>query len=161
MSDSYSVTETITRTGIDIETARGFGWGIVATIAMSALMLAATATGLSPLPEPVPKALAATLLGGVGPPLLIVAAVGLHFTIGGVGGASAAYLERSRRAGLGVALGLWVLMQLAVFPLVGWGVFGIAVSPKLAVATLVLHLVYGLALGTALQRDARLAGAAA
>jgi len=38
---------------------------------------------------------------------------------------------------------LWFIMQILVLPLIGWGIFGSAIDVKIAVATLVLHLVYG------------------
>lgn len=43
-------------------------------------------------------------------------------------------------------------MQLIVLPLLGWGVFGVAITPPTAVATLVLHLIYGPSLGWLIDR---------
>ena len=37
--------------------AVGFGWGVVATLAMSALMILGVLTGLSPMPAPIPEAI--------------------------------------------------------------------------------------------------------
>ncbi|MDX1638503.1 MAG: hypothetical protein R3281_11070 [Balneolaceae bacterium] len=54
--------------------------------------------------------------------------------------------------GLGWGLMLWLIMELIVLPLLGWGVFGSAITPKIAVATLVLHLVYGGTPGWGLAR---------
>ena len=54
--------------------------------------------------------------------------------------------------GLGLGLFLWLVVQVAVLPLLGWGLFGTAVTPKIAVATLVLHLIHGGALGWGLSR---------
>lgn len=34
----------------------------------------------------------------------------------------------------------------------GWGLFGVAITPKVAIATLVLHLIYGAALEWGLGR---------
>lgn len=42
---------TVETTSTGARFAKGFGWGVVATLAMSALMLAATATGMSPMPR--------------------------------------------------------------------------------------------------------------
>jgi hypothetical protein len=128
---------------------RGLIGGLWGTFAMSLLMGAATASGVSPLPRPVPAALAGMLLGAVAKPILMLTALLLHFGIGGASGALlAAWRERiTYRNALGLALALWLIMQLAVFPLLGWGVFGAAVTPKLAVATLVPHLAYGGVLG--------------
>jgi hypothetical protein len=43
-------------------------------------------------------------------------------------------------------------MELMVLPLLGWGVFGSAITPKIAIATLALHLVYGGTLGWGLNK---------
>lgn len=135
--------------------AKGFGWGVVATLAMSALMLAATATGASPMPNPVPAAIMGTILGGaVARPVVMAAAIVAHLAYGGFwGGVLASATPRVTLAkGLGLGIALWVLMQLVVLPFVGWGVFGTAVTPKIAVATLLLHLVYGATLGWLVDR---------
>lgn len=129
---------------------RGFGWGVVATVVMSALMILSIVTGVSPMPRPIPVAIFGRLTGGGLPqPLIIVLAVGAHLAYGGFWAGVLA--SRARRVSLagGVALGvfLWLLMQLFVLPYLGWGLFGVAQTPKIAVATLVLHLVYGLTLG--------------
>ncbi|WP_216635675.1 DUF6789 family protein [Haloferax sp. Q22] len=134
----------------------GFGYGVVATIAMSILMLLALISGNSPMPQPIPKAVVAHLFGsGLSKPLLMVLAVGLHLGYGGVFGALLARIARPVTIGKGLALGigLWVLMQVTFLPFLGWGLFGTAITPKIAVATLVLHLVYGGVLGWALDRD--------
>ena len=47
---------------------------------------------------------------------------------------------------------MWVLMGVVFLPVVGWGLFGTSITPQIAVATLVLHLVYGLTLGLLLDR---------
>ena len=47
---------------------------------------------------------------------------------------------------------LWALFGVAWAPYLGWGLFGVAQAARIAVATLVLHLVYGLTLGTGMDR---------
>lgn len=134
----------------------GFDYGVVATIAMSILMLLALVSGNSPLPQPVPKAVVAQLFGsGIPKLLLIVLVVGLHLGYGGVFGAILARVARPVTIGKGLAfgVGLWVLMQVTFLPFLGWGLFGTAITPKIAVATLVLHLVYGGVLGWMLDHD--------
>ena len=75
--------------------ARGFGWGVVATIAMSALMILATATGVSPMPMPVPAAIVSQVLGGGLPqPLMVLLAAVSHLAFGGVAGAVLAALTQ-------------------------------------------------------------------
>ena len=139
--------------------AGGFGWGVVATLAMSALMILGVLTGLSPMPAPIPAALVSKAVGGIlgagipGPAIMILAA-GAHLSYGGVAGAILAALTRSVTVwkGLGWGVVLWLIMQVAVLPLLGWGFFGAGITPLIAVATLVLHLVYGATLGLLMDR---------
>lgn len=50
----------------------GLGYGVVATIAMSILMLLALVSGNSPMPQPVPKAIVTQLFGsGIPKPMLM------------------------------------------------------------------------------------------
>jgi hypothetical protein len=138
--------------------AVGFGWGVVATIAMSVLMILGVLTGLSPMPSPIPEAIVNKGLGllGVGlpGPLIMLLAAVAHLSYGGVAGAILAALSRPVTVwkGLGWGVLLWLVMQVAVFPLLGWGLFGVAINPRIAVATLVLHLVYGATLGLLMDR---------
>lgn len=135
---------------------RGFGYGVVATIVMSIPMLLATVSGLSPMPEPVPKAIVGQLVGsGVPKPAMMALAIGLHLGYGGVFGAVLARSVSRVTLGRGLALGiaLWVLMQVAILPWIGWGPFGTAHTPRIAVATLVLHLVYGSVLGWTVDKE--------
>lgn len=107
------------------------------------------------MPQPVPKAVVAQLFGsGLPKPLLMALAMGLHLGYGGLFGALLARGTRPVTIGKGLALGigLWILMQVTFLPFLGWGVFGTAITPKIAGATLVLHLVYGGLLGWALDR---------
>ncbi len=135
--------------------AVGFGWGLVATLAMSILMILGVTTGIAPMPQPIPQAIVAKVLGqGTPMPLIMVLAVASHFGYGGFWGAVLAALTRPVTIwkGLGLGVFLWLLMQIAVFPFLGWGFFGIAITPRIAVATLILHLVYGATLGLLVDR---------
>lgn len=130
-------------------------WGIGATIVMSVFMLVATATGVSPLPEPIPAAIAKLVVGeDAAMPLVAATAVVSHLGYGGVWGGLLARMVRpvTLSWGLGLGVGLWLLMQVAVLPLLGWGLFGSAVSVRIAGATLVLHLIYGATLGLGMDR---------
>lgn len=123
---------------------------------MSILMLIALVSGTSPMPQPVPKAVVAQLFGsGIPKPVLMALAVGLHLGYGGLFGAVLARVARPVTVlkGLALGIGLWALMQVAFLPFLGWGLFGTAITLKIAVATLVLHLVYGGVLGWTLDHD--------
>lgn len=136
---------------------KGFGWGVAATVAMSALMIIGTLTGMSPMPKPIPGAIAGKLTGGALPQLATMAlAVVLHLSYGGFwGGAFAAVVRRvTIWKGIGLGVVLWLIMQVVVLPFLGWGLFGTGQTPKIAVATLVLHLVYGATYGWLMDREA-------
>lgn len=141
----------------DSRFGRGALWGVVATVVMSIPMLIATATGVSPLPEPIPVALLKSLLGveTAGPLVMIVAVVG-HLAYGGVwAGLLASRIHPvTLGRGLAIGVGLWLLMQVAVLPILGWGLFGSAVTPAIAGGTLVLHLIYGATVGVGMDRAA-------
>jgi hypothetical protein len=135
--------------------AVGFGWGVVATIAMSAVMILGTVTGAAPMPKPIPVAIVGKVLGaGTPKPLLMALGIASHLAYGGFWGAVLAAFTRPVTLWKGIALGifLWLLMQVAVLPFLGWGAFGAAITPIIAVATLVLHLVYGATFGWLMDR---------
>lgn len=132
----------------------GAGWGAVATAAMSVVMLAGVATGVSPMPKPIPVALVVRTLGIAPGPVLIVLAAVAHLAYGtGAGAVLAGFVGRIA-VWHGLVFGglLWVVMGLAWLPFLGWGLFGTGLTPKIAVGTLVLHLVYGLTLAMLLAR---------
>jgi hypothetical protein len=133
----------------------GFLWGVVATIVMSLLMIVGLATGMSPMPKPIPAAIMGKLLGPSVPrPALMTLAVVAHLGYGGFWGGVLARVARPVTIVKGVLLGLllWLGMQLLVLPFLGWGAFGSQVTPRIAMATFVLHLVYGLSLGWLVDR---------
>lgn len=134
----------------------GFGWGVVATLAMSVLMILGVATGLSPMPGPIPAALVSNVFGaGLPQPLIVLLAAGSHLAFGGFWGAVLASITGhvSIWKALGLGVFLWLFMQVAILPFLGWGLFGLGITPRIAVATLVLHLVYGLTLGLLMDRQ--------
>jgi hypothetical protein len=142
---------------IRVRAKQGFVWGLGATLAMTIIMFLGTVSGMSPIPRPVPPAVAETVFGAALPSMLI-APLGMlfHFLYGGIWAALFAVWSKPLTIAKGAGLGLflWLLMQVTVLPLLGWGVFGSAVTVQIAVATLVLHLVYGLVLGALGDRSA-------
>lgn len=141
---------------------RGAGYGALATLVMTLIMLTGMKSGVAPMPEPIPKALAELFLGltvgTVAKPVIMVTGMIAHFAYGAAAGALFAvlFLENSSwKTGLVWGGILWFIMQIAVLPLIGWGFFGIEITgfpPKIAVGTLVLHLVYGGILGWGVGR---------
>lgn len=134
---------------------KGALWGVVATLVMSALMILGLVTGMAPMPEPIPAAIIGKITGGGLPkPALMATAALLHLGYGAFwAGLLAAATERvTVWRGLALGVALWLLMQVIVLPFLGWGLFGAGVTPKIALATLVLHLVYGGTFGALMQR---------
>ncbi|MGH7647503.1 MAG: hypothetical protein ACREND_05260, partial [Gemmatimonadaceae bacterium] len=68
-----------------------------------------------------------------------------------------AALGRPVTIGKGLLFGvaLWLVMQLVWLPYLGWGAFGSTITPRIAGATLVLHLLYGGTAGWLIDRRTR------
>ncbi len=109
------------------------------------------------MPKPVPAALVEHTLGAIPQPAVLVLAVIAHLTYGATAGALLAGMvgRVTGWAGVGYAVALWAAMGLVWLPYLGWGLFGTTQTPQIAVATLVLHLIYGLTLGLLLDRERR------
>lgn len=160
MSDSpNSASSTVGDPSVDVSSTprfwRGIAWGVFATIAMSIPMLIGMATGVAPMPEPIPKALVTLVFGASLPgPLLMALSAGSHLAYGGLFGGLLVRLAEpvTLWQGLGLGVALWLALQVVVLPLLGWGLFGTTITPKIAVATLVLHLIYGAVLGWGVDR---------
>jgi hypothetical protein len=154
--------------GMTKDWPRGFGLGLLATLAMTTVMALGMLSGRAPMPEPIPFAVVSSLFCRfpaparmclTGPAVRILG-MGAHFLYGGAAGAvfMALFRRRSLLTGLSWGLALWLIMQTVFLPLVGWGFFGLAAAggtPKIALATLALHLVYGGILGACAGRARR------
>ncbi len=125
------------------EWAKAFGVGVANGLLLSVVMVTAFKSGVSPLPKPVGLAFAETVLGG---PLPLP--VGLAFHLAYVTFWSMAFVAFLRdsltlRNALALALALWIGILVVFFPIIGWGFLGLAISPKLIVASLVPHVLFG------------------
>ena len=138
----------------------GFVWGVVATLAMSTLLLIGTATGIEPTPRPLPSAVVGLVVGEVPQAVRMLTGVAAHFAYGGMVGAAVAGTVDEVSFGHGVVLGvsLWVVMGVALLPVLGWGLFGLAMTPAIAATTLVAHLVYGGTFGWLVDREGSTTG---
>ena len=124
------------------EWLKAIGIGIATAILLSAVMVPALKLGISPLPKPLGLAFAETVLGG---PLPLP--IGLLFHVAYVTFWSVAFValfhgRLSLRNALLLGLVLYILVLVVFFPVVGWGFLGLAVSPKLIVASLVPHVLF-------------------
>ena len=136
------------------------GVGLLASLLMFIVMMVGIhVTGIAPFNMP-PSAAFLEVLGlNVGPlPLLA------HFGYGATWSVALVALYGTSvdlKKGLALAGGLWLVMMVALSPLIGWGVFGLGAAgelakdaalylepgPKYPVMTLLLHALYGLVIG--------------
>jgi hypothetical protein len=128
------------------EWGRATAVGIATGVLLAILNVVALKTHLSPLPQPLGLAFAETLFGRALP-----LPVGLLFHLAWVTFFSVVYVVLFRdaltlaRAFLPAAA-LW-LVALAVFcPIVGWGFFGVGVSPKVILPITLSHALFALLL---------------
>lgn len=122
------------------------GIGILTGILLSAVMVPAFMLGIAPMPEPPSLAFAKVLLGP-GVPLPI----GLLFHLAYVTGWAVVFVVLFRRSltflnALWLGLALWIGLLLVFFPIIGWGLLGLAIGPKLIIASLMPHLLFSVIL---------------
>jgi len=125
---------------------RAVGVGIAVSVLTAAFMAATMKAGVSPLPKALGLAFAEAVLRR---PLPLP--IGLLFHTAWVTALSVAYVGLFRKElsfvrALCLAAGLWILVLVLFFPIVGWGFFGLAVSPKLIVGSAVPHLLFAVLL---------------
>lgn len=128
------------------EWAKALGVGIVNGLLLTAIMVPAIKSGISPFPKPVGLAFAETVLGRTLP-----LPVGLLFHLAYVTFWSMAFVAFLRnsltlRNALLLALVLWIGVLVVFFPVIGWGFLGLGlgIGPKPIVAAFVPHLLFGL-----------------
>ncbi|MES1956331.1 DUF6789 family protein [Salinisphaera hydrothermalis] len=132
--------------------AHGLLAGFCATLVLSAFMIAKAFLGIPPPMSVI------HLLAGLGHHLFGTPAAPIfgwlaHFAIGTIlwgllFAALYAVLPGSAMAkGALFATGAWLLMMIILMPLAGKGLFAAGAGPGVAIATLILHWIYGVALG--------------
>ena len=131
-------------TGQDYVRAIAIGIGV--SILTAAFMAATLKAGVSPLPKSLGLAFAETVLRR---PLPLP--VGLLFHAVWVTAFSVIYVGLFRDAltfGRALLLGflLWIFVLVFFFPVVGWGLLGLAVSPKLIIGAALPHLLFAVIL---------------
>lgn len=118
--------------------------GIAIAMILSMVMISASQFEMFPMPKPLSLAFVQVIFGEV------PAFVGVLFHIAYVVFWTIVYVVMFKRrtflSALWLALALWGLVLVFFFPLVGWGFFGLAVGPKLIVASLVPHLLFAILL---------------
>jgi hypothetical protein len=121
--------------------------GIVTSGLLSLFSISAMQSGMSPLPGPVALVFAKTIFGAEDLPLVI----GLLFHAGWVTFWTVVFVALFRTSptflkALGLGLGLWILVLLVFFPVVGWGLLGLRHGPALIVGSLVPHVLFAILL---------------
>ena len=124
---------------------KAIGIGIAVSVLTAIVAVILLKTGVSPFPKPPSLAFAETLLGQTLP-----MPVGLLFHTAYVTFWSVVFVRYFPRktvlTALALAAVLWVGVLAVFFPVVGWGFAGLAISPKLIVASILPHLLFGLLL---------------
>jgi uncharacterized membrane protein YagU involved in acid resistance len=126
---------------------RGIASGLVATVVLSAAMLMKHSMGLMPQLDPIGMI---TAMAGMSSPA--AGWIG-HFVIGtifwGIGFAIVSpYLPGPYwLRGTIFALAAWLMMMIVMMPMAGDGLFGLGLGMMAPVATLLLHVLFGLVLG--------------
>jgi predicted membrane-bound dolichyl-phosphate-mannose-protein mannosyltransferase len=125
---------------------KAIGVGIVTALILSVISVTGMKTGVSPLPKPLALAFAETILSRELP-----LPVGLAFHTVWVTFFSVVYVARHRykitfMRALGLSAVLWISTLVVFFPLVGWGLFGLDVSPMLIAGSAVPHLLFAIIL---------------
>ncbi len=124
------------------DTLKALGIGVLTAVLLSAVMVPAFKFGIAPMPKPPSLAFAQVLLGPNVP-----LPVGLLFHVAYVTFWALAYVVGFRAQlsilnALGLGLALWVVILVVFFPIIGWGFFGLGISPKLIPASLVPHVLF-------------------
>lgn len=131
---------------------KAIGVGIGTALLLSAVMVPAMKLGISPFPKPLGLAFAETVLGRSLP-----LPIGLVFHVAYVTFWSVVFIVMTRddlrfSKALILGLALWIIVLLVFFPVVGWGFLGLGISPKLIVASLVPHVLFGVFLSALCRR---------
>lgn len=124
---------------------KAVGAGTTTAVLLFLVIVPATAAGMLPFPEPLALAFAQVLFGPV--PLFV--GLLLHLLYVTFWGVVYVLLFRYRftfSSALVLGLVLWLLALTFFFPLVGWGLFGVAVGPELITASLIPHLLFSISI---------------
>ena len=145
----------------------GIGWGMASTAVVAVIPLFSLAVGIWPTPAPVTPSLFGRVLGSspTGFPAMVLAVLG-QLIYGGFWGAFLAYVTEPFRPGeapivrpsmaaygLGVGAFRFAVANLTALLYVGWGPFGVLVSPFIAVAILLSDVGFGLVLSWLVARE--------
>ncbi len=145
--------------------SKAIGAGFIATIVLSAFMVLKSMMGVMPQMNAIAM-LTQMAHGMVGLPASPAVGWVIHFMIGSVLWGVLYAVLYARLPGvsavpkaLSFSVLAWLLMMVIVMPMAGKGLFGLGIGAMASVATLVLHLIWGLALGLTYRLLSSKAGA--
>lgn len=132
--------------------------GFIATVVLSAIMVMKSVMGIMPAMNAIAM-LTHMAHGMLGTPASPMVGWVLHFIIGtvlwGILYALLFNVLPGRTAlpkALVFSVGAWLLMMVLVMPMAGQGLFALHIGAMAAVATLMLHLIWGAVLGFVYQK---------
>lgn len=139
---------------------RGCEWGVVATLAMTVVLLLAWQVSPGAVKAPLPLAITVGIVARVfnAQPItlgVLVLATILQFGYGAIWGGLFATTRATVGRGIALGLGLWLMMLIFYMPMAGIDAFDVATSGWMWITTLIGHLIFGGALGWLLVRDQR------
>ncbi|MCH4564398.1 hypothetical protein MKP05_14905 [Halomonas sp. EGI 63088] len=124
---------------------RAIGIGLIVSLLTALVMGALMGLGVSPFPQPPSLAFAETILARSLP-----LPVGLLFHTVYVTFWCVVFVrffpQRNIKTALGLAAALWLVILVIFFPVVGWGIAGLGIGPRLIPASLLPHLLFGILL---------------
>lgn len=119
--------------------------GLAAAAVTAMIMQGLARAGISPMPKPLGLAFAQRVLGDV--PLPVGMLFHTVWTMAFVALFVVMFRDRlTFGRAVALAAGLWVLVLVVFFPVVGWGAFGLAITPKLIIAAGGVHLLFAVLL---------------
>ncbi|PMR72175.1 DUF6789 family protein [Halomonas heilongjiangensis] len=136
-----------------VRLGRGMAAGLVATLAISMLLILRLSAGVMPWYNPI-EIMNLTAQRALGTPSSMAVGWAIHFVVGTlIWGTLFGLMESDlpggsdTRRGLVFGLGAWLVVMVTVFPLAGSGFFGLGFGLIAPLSTLLGHIVFGLVLG--------------
>ncbi|GAM59405.1 hypothetical protein JCM19231_4853 [Vibrio ishigakensis] len=137
---------------------RGFFAGFIATLALTSVMMIKSALGVMPEFNPI-HILANLATEQIGLSMSIGVGWAIHFLLGSAIWGGALVILNSILPGskqltkaLVLSTAAWLAMMVVLMPLANLGLFGLTLGIKVPVMTLILHLVFGIALGVSYSK---------
>lgn len=123
---------------------RGVLLGLATGLLLSLIMVPAFLAGLPPMPQPPGLAFAEWVLGAPQPMPVGLAFHLAYVTLWAVVWVALDYPRLRLATAAALAAFLWIVALVVFFPLVGWGLLGLGVSPRLIPGAAVPHALFAI-----------------